>query len=417
MRIDHIDIRNLRRFECFDGRFQPGFNVIIGENGAGKTTLLTFLRRVLSAWSPTPERLVAPADVRETLRVVEGAPTRLVHRPWVLGVEGVAFHGIPFSALDGDMDGSGMSLSETAGPRTQRFHMEAEGNLDLPLPLLAYFSPWREPPRLRKPRINPAGAPRRLDGYVDAFDLHADFMDFASWFKGFEMQRIEDAKRVSAVEAVRSTVISCIPGCTDLRWIPVLNDIIVTIDGTTHLIWRLSDGFRTMLSLVGELAWRAAVLNPAFGADVAKKITGVVLIDELDLHLHPRWQRRVVNDLRVAFPGVQFIATTHSPFVVQSMRPEEVTNLDHLASLDFQRSSIEDIAETSMGVEDVQRSEKFEAMVTAAERYFAVLADQPASTKETERLKAELDRLTEPFADNPAYVALLRSERAARGLG
>ncbi|MBK6580210.1 MAG: AAA family ATPase [Sandaracinaceae bacterium] len=259
-------------------------------------------------------------------------------------------------------------------------------------------------------------APRRLDGYHDALDLHADFKDFAAWFKGFEMQRVEEGTRVPAVEAVRATVISCIPGCTDIRWVPVLNDIIVTIDGTTHLIWRLSDGFRTMLALVGELAWRAAVLNPAFGADVAQHIEGVVLIDELDLHLHPRWQRRVVADLRRAFPRVQLIATTHSPFIVQSMRAEEVINLDDHAPMEYWREGIEDIASEAMGVEEgvVPRSQLYRELEQVADEYYRLLEAAPQEAAQIAARRARLDELEVYFTDDPTMAAFLKLQRLAR---
>lgn len=456
MRIDRIDIRNVMGFTQFETGFAPGFNVIIGENGTGKTTILTLLKRILSTWTPKPERLVGPSEIRETLRVVQGTPTRLPHRPWTLASEGTGLDEKPFAARDGDNEVRSVGLSSIAKPRTKRFHMDAESDLSRQLPLLCYFSPWREPPHRQRPRVKLVGPPRRLDGYLDALDLHADFKDFAAWFKSFEERPLKAGARPPAVEAVRRAVISCIPGCTDLRWVSDFNDIIITIAsttsdgagdgngdgdgdgtgggtsdgdgsggsrddgdlpaGTTHLIWRLSDGFRTMLALVGELAWRAAVLNPGLGEDVAQKVDGVVLIDEIDLHLHPRWQRRVVNDLRAAFPCVQFIATTHSPFVVQSMRADEVINLDREPSLDFQRSSVEDIVEVEMGVEGVQRSEVFHAKVAAAREYLAALEGTPKGDAEVAQLKDRLDRLQVQFGNDPVYVASLLQKRAAKGL-
>ena len=90
----------------------------------------------------------------------------------------------------------------------------------------------------------------------------------------------------------------------------------------------LSDGYRNMVALVADVAWRAAVLNPHLGKDAAARSEGVVLIDEIDLHLHPRWQRRVLGNLRRTFPGLQFVTTTHSPQVIASARREEVRVLE-----------------------------------------------------------------------------------------
>lgn len=81
----------------------------------------------------------------------------------------------------------------------------------------------------------------------------------------------------------------------------------------------LSDGYRSTLGMVADIAYRMALLNPALGGRVVNETPGVVLIDEVDLHLHPLWQARVLGDLRDIFPRVQFIVTTHAPTVVSSV--------------------------------------------------------------------------------------------------
>jgi len=88
---------------------------------------------------------------------------------------------------------------------------------------------------------------------------------------------------------------------------------------------QLSDGERNMLALVGDLARRLSVLNP--GLANPNEGAGVVLIDEIDLHLHPRWQRDVVGSLEVTFPNCQFVITTHSPQVVGELKPASVVLL------------------------------------------------------------------------------------------
>lgn len=75
----------------------------------------------------------------------------------------------------------------------------------------------------------------------------------------------------------------------------------------------LSDGHRSTLGMVADIAYRMALLNPALGGRVVNETPGVVLIDEVNLHLHPLWQARILGDLRDIFPRVQFIVTTHAP--------------------------------------------------------------------------------------------------------
>ncbi len=90
----------------------------------------------------------------------------------------------------------------------------------------------------------------------------------------------------------------------------------------------LSDGYRNMVAMLADISYRAIRLNPHLEQDAAKKTKGIVLIDELDMHLHPKWQRRIVQDLQNAFPDMQFIATTHSPFILQSLESGQVIDLN-----------------------------------------------------------------------------------------
>lgn len=178
----------------------------------------------------------------------------------------------------------------------------------------------------------------------------------------------------------------------------------------------LSDGLRLMTALVLDLAWRCAVTNPHFGADSARRSHGVVLIDEIDKHLHPTWQRTIVGTLRKSFPNLQFIATTHSPFVVQSVETESLINLDRVSSLDTERASIEDIAEVAMGVSHVQRSTAFRAKVEAARAYLRALSERPADADGLRRLKETLDAWQAKFGTDPVFVAALLQKRAASGV-
>jgi predicted ATP-binding protein involved in virulence len=232
-----------------------------------------------------------------------------------------------------------------------------------------------------------------------------------------ELVALQEQRDIPLLEVVREAARRCIEGCESVRHIVSRDEVMLRFrDGRMVPFRQLSDGYRLTLAMVADIAWRSVTLNPHLGPAATEETSGVVLIDELDLHLHPRWQRRIVGDLRRAFPRLQFIATTHSPFIVQSMRSDEVLNLDRDAEMDYQASSIEDIAEDAMGLEGVQRSRRFQEMERAAAEYYQLLERKPADDKEAQELKAALDKLMLPFADNPAYVAFLRSRRAAKGL-
>ena len=102
--------------------------------------------------------------------------------------------------------------------------------------------------------------------------------------------------------------------------------------------------------------------------DVLRLTPGLILIDEIDAHLHPKWQRRVVGDLKDTFPAIQFVCTSHSPFVIQSLEPGELRILDETdvdSNEEYANRPIEDIAEDIQHIRLPQQSKR------AAERYSA----------------------------------------------
>jgi predicted ATP-binding protein involved in virulence len=129
--------------------------------------------------------------------------------------------------------------------------------------------------------------------------------------------------------AVEAAVKSCIGDVTRF-WFDVQYDELrlERARGDIQSFAMLSEGYRNMVAMVADIAWRAAVLNSRHGSEAHLLTEGVVLIDELDLHLHPAWQRRIVVDLRRTFPKIQFIITTHSPQIVASVSRSQVRLLE-----------------------------------------------------------------------------------------
>lgn len=134
--------------------------------------------------------------------------------------------------------------------------------------------------------------------------------------------------QIPALNALKSAVCCCIPSASEFYYDPQQGPMIKLAHEGLLPFDYLSDGFRNMVGMVSDIIHRASKLNPHFGNDVASRITGVVLIDEIDLHLHPKWQRRVIEDISRIFPNLQFIMTTHSPFIIQSLKPGQLIDLE-----------------------------------------------------------------------------------------
>ena len=109
----------------------------------------------------------------------------------------------------------------------------------------------------------------------------------------------------------------CVDNCNYLDYSVKDKNLLVEYGGKGRLPFNLlSDGQRSMLAVVADITIKAAVLNPHHGEAVLQETSGVVLLDEIDLHLHPKWQRQVVSNLKNIFPKIQFFASTHSPQVI-----------------------------------------------------------------------------------------------------
>ncbi len=131
--------------------------------------------------------------------------------------------------------------------------------------------------------------------------------------------------RDEAGAAVKQAILGCLENAKRLWFDPRREQLVVSFHSDQVIPFsNLSDGQRTVLTLVGDIARRAITLNPHHQLQACAKTVGMVLIDELDLHLHPRWQRRVIQDLRRTFPALQFVCTTHSPQLIGQAKADEI---------------------------------------------------------------------------------------------
>lgn len=438
MRIDRFKVMNFRGFEEREFEFSIGFNVFVGDNGSGKTAVLDALalglRSPLEALTSAPrstsdsrdQRMVS-AEQGGVLTISAITPIRVEFRGYIDGAvldwtrifDSAGERRLTIGSQSTDSVETLPWLDQEARQRATDLLSRLSSKTAVALPLIAHFGTDRLFRIEREPLSETFTPGSRLRGYDGCLDAASTAKWFVRWMKTQELQALQEGSASPVLAAVKTAISSGVQGCSEVGYNVRHDDLLVTMGDRRKLPFRmLSDGQRNMVALVADLASRCAVLNPHLGVDAAKLTPGVVLIDEIDLHLHPKWQRRVVEDLRNTFPEVQFFATTHSPFIIQSLKEHELINLDPTPPADYVDRSIEDIAEDVMGVEVPQRSERFQNMMAAAEAYYAALEKADGADAATiEQLKLKLDELSEPFSDNPAFTAILRAERVARGLG
>ncbi|QKQ49585.1 AAA family ATPase [Achromobacter denitrificans] len=206
-------------------------------------------------------------------------------------------------------------------------------------------------------------------------------------------------------EATRELLLSC---SLEVRLTPRI--MIKRRMGTLSLK-QLSDGEQRLFSLFVDIARQLSINRPS---DTFGEGKAIILIDEIDVHLHPKWQRRIVPALEDLFSNCQFIATTHSPFVIQAVGRQRITFIEPHPSAGFLGggNSLEDIAEDIQGVAQPQRSVRAEILSSAAKRYFTLLEMRAVDVSQVDSadLRAaerSYREASEPFTTDPALHALL----------
>ncbi|MBT9098120.1 AAA family ATPase [Methylovulum psychrotolerans] len=434
MRIKKVRLSNFRCFEDYALTFSDRFTLLIGDNGSGKTAVLDLLALAMSDFirgfprdiKPTDLRSISDDDVRYTLLLMGQTLVRQTNAVPKIEIEGVFDNKAVCWEV---IESSSWFIYEH--PCTNIASQLAE-NITKPetlLPILAYYGTgrlWKKPDSQEIETLSPDS---RLLGYRDCLSPASNLDRLFRWFKTQELAALQKQEPRYVFEAVKKAMVSMISDADaedaeyegkiwwDVDWDELLIETVVQGKRETMRFRLLSDGYRNMLGMVADIAYRMATLNPQLQADVIKQTEGIVLIDEIDLHLHPKWQRQVVGRLLDTFPKVQFVASSHSPFIIQSLYHREdvlLWDLETNQAVVVDSKSIEDIAENQQGVEIPQQSQRFLDMEKAAEAYYTALQKIPSvSEEEKQYLRQRLDDLLLPYSDDPAFQAFLKMERQA----
>jgi predicted ATP-binding protein involved in virulence len=170
---------------------------------------------------------------------------------------------------------------------------------------------------------------------------------------------------------------------------------------------QLSDGIKSILAMVADIAHRCVRLNPQFGAEAARQTPGIVLIDEVELHLHPGWQQTIIASLQAAFPHIQFIVTTHSPQVLTTVPAECIRILSvtpdgmghiHTPDRQTQGTGSASVLAQLQGVNSVPPL----SIVRDLSTYTALIQQGQGESDEAKRLRTLLD--AHFGADHPLIV-------------
>lgn len=440
MRLKHIDIRNFRGYELKSFDFDGQLSVVVGNNTAGKTALLQAIQVALGAYLASLKALPnEPAYRHNFTKDDEFQRYDREKKDFFKNDEStrIDVDGLyPTTVKDGSADyameetpvswwrefrGNKTTHSvECAGELMEHVEVmehkrETEGDNAI-FPLVLSFGANRIDNQYRTATKTKERASKITLGYKSSLRETVDFQSAFDWLYRYEQSMKKGQEFEGTYDAFLDALTKAIPALTDVMVDSKNNELTakVTVRGqepTYQTFDHMSDGFKSIICIVAETAYRCVQLNGFLGKEAVRKTPGVVLIDELDLYLHPRWQQHLLDDLCKAFPLIQFIVSTHSPFIIQSVRKQNLITLDGVNDgTDPIYRSIEEIVTTEMNME-TPRSKAYNLMLEKAERYYQLVKKGQGNTAEAKKVSKELDEIEQEFSDDPAYVALLRAER------
>ena len=397
MKLARVEIENYRAIQKLDLRLDSRLTVLHGDNGHGKTSVLSAIATGLGS-------------IPKILKDVSSIEFRKSDRR---GLQPLRVRLTTVDGMTWDQCMGGPEESDALGKLKDV--LNAVLNADwgetkpLDLPIVAFYDTDRavfDPPQRRtgfRTEFSRYGA---LQG---ALSVRTDFRDFFEWFHAKEDEELREQKehqdfnyRLNDLEAVRKAIEAMLPGISNPRIKLSPLRFVVAVqsdDGKSEelSIDQLSGGYRIVLALAADLARRMAQGNPHLEDPLQSE--AVVLIDEIELHLHPSWQQRVLADLTRTFSNTQFIVSTHSPQVLTTVKPEHIVEMGReqgkivagSAGAPTYGAEAGDVLAAVMGVEERPPGNEF---VKALNEYRSLVSDGQGESEAARKLRQELEVLS-----------------------
>lgn len=348
--LQRIALRNYRCFRELTVDFDERFTVLTARNGAGKTAVLDAIAAAfgpfVGSFYTGKSQGIDIADVRlrltnPDLREMEPQFPAAIMASGEVDGETIAWERYLNTPKSRTTIKDAKSLT-LIGEHMQKWVTDKQ---PVVLPLVAYYGTgrlWKQRKKTEK-KVFESEFYSRTTGYQDCLDPASSYKLFEDWFayaaRADSDLRSQQRERLGSrymeidtpysplMAAIRRAVDNClrVTGWRRLRYSFTHRTVVMEhpLYGVLE-VNQLSDGVRNMIAMVADIAYRSVRLNADFGRRAIRRTPGLVLIDEVDMHLHPEWQQVVVGNLTTAFPQLQFVVTTHSPQVLSTVRREQV---------------------------------------------------------------------------------------------
>ena len=407
MKIKHLKLNHFRRFTNFELDFHPQLTVLVARNGAGKSSILDAVATSLGVFLTRLPKVVGLNPKETDFQVYANG-----QKPPYMRISCESYNGIKWDRTE-KRDKTPKTASEipdalgikALNDYADTFIDAHNANQPYELPVFIYYGTGRGVFDVPQRKRGFGKEFQRFDALRAALESRTNFRGFVEYF--YALEDIEAKKQKEArsfdveipeLKAIRRAVQKMLPDFSNPRGAEPAGIQIDWTQGnqTTQLrIEQLSDGYRTTLAMVMDIASRMAEANPDMPDPLQTE--GVVLIDEVDLHLHPGWQQTILLDLMRTFPNIQFIVSTHSPQVVSSVKPECLRVIDWhdehprlLPVLFSEGAEAQQVLLDVLGVKSARVTEL--EIVQKLKDYQQMVANNQWDTKEALALRQTLDQ-------------------------
>lgn len=374
MLLKKAHIRNFKGINQIDIEYEKGVNLLIGDNGSGKTSILSAMSVPLGVlvnnYGGLMSRLISNDDVRIIQKKI-GDSTYEYKEAYPVEAVGLIDDGLnqqQIGAVIRNKQDMELGMLEYKGYLVKALGSQ-EGEMRFPLISFQRFDrEWEGRIETRNKSVTVmTGLVSREEGYNNCLNGASCVDQIQQWCLKMAFMEYERKTIVKEFHTFQSIIERFFQFLNNNRnkirvyYSTEFNGLMYDDGETSIPIFDMSSGYRSLLSMVMELAYRAVILNPEISDDL-RDLEGIVLIDEIDAHLHPKWQWRVLDAVEEVFPSVQFIVATHSPMVISSAKKANIINIDNKTGVNYLESaygfSAGDVLTLRQGTEEMPEESK-----------------------------------------------------------
>ena len=441
LKINKLYLNNYRCFKDFTIDFHDQLTVLVATNGKGKTAILDAIAVAFGTFVNSTGLARGSVFNRSDVQKIKARETKTNEMeevyPLVLEANGVINNEVTHWSRELHKP-KGATTTKDTKPLIQYgqdIRNKVVHKVDEIIPLISYYGTGRLW-GLKKITLNKKQhETSRLSGYIDCLDPLSSYKSFESWYVDICLAELE--LKIEEIEknnldisnneftSIRKSIQQAVnhiveknTGWKDIVYKKRAETIVAQNETFGELsLMQLSDGIRNMIGLVADIAYRAVKLNPHL-ENAPKQTPGIVLIDEVDMHLHPKWQQTVLTDLTKAFPNIQFIVTTHSPQVLSTVKKEQIRILgENVVSTPSTHSFGEDSSVLLAELMNVSPLPPLE-IVEKRKEYQRLIEDREYESHRAKQLQKEL---IENYGENSEFIIqtemLIRRFEALKKVG